>query len=266
MSQSEITFRSFDGTQLLGTREEPELPPERSVVLVHGGGVTRDEGGFYVRLAHALADAGITSLRFDLRGHGASGGRQEALTLSAAANDVRAAVDSMNPPVTLIGTSFSGGVCALVAAGDVPGLRSLVLFNPLFDYKRRFVEEKPYWSGDRLDPEVAAILDRDGYLEHSPTFKLGRAMLNEVFQLDARHALSHVTVPTLLVHGSRDTFIGIGSSRAAADQLAADCTLIEVDGAQHGFAVHDDPGYADPQTHRWQALVIRETLAWLTGH
>ena len=58
----------------------------------------------------------------------------------------------------------------------------------------------------------------------------------------------------------------VDSSREAADQVSAKCTLIEIDGAQHGFAVHDDPAYLEPQTLEWQALVIRETVAWITGH
>ena len=264
MSTYELTFRSLDGTPLAGTMTAPSSSPERSVVLVHGGGVTRDEGGFFVRLADGLAAAGIASLRFDLRGHGASGGRQEEMTLAAVANDVRAALDEVQAPATLIGTSFSGGACAVVAASY--GLRNLVLFNPLLDYKRRFVDEKPYWAADRIDPEFAALLDRDGYVEHSPTFRLGRALLNEVFHLSARDALARVTVPTLIVHGSKDTFIDIESSRRAADEVAGECTLIEIDGAQHGFAVHDDPGYADPQTQDWQALVIRETATWIAAH
>ncbi|GAA3394413.1 alpha/beta hydrolase [Cryptosporangium minutisporangium] len=262
-----VTFRSHDGTRLIGTLAVPPHPPTRSAVLVHGGGVSRDEGGFYVRLAEALTAAGIASLRFDLRGHGESGGRQEELTLAAVANDVRAALDEVSrlaAPPTLIGTSFSGGICALVAASCT--LRSLVLYNPLLDYKRRFVDEKPYWSGDRINPAAAAELDRCGYVEHSPSFKLGRALLNEVFHLSARDALRRIATPTLLVHGSKDTFVNVDSSREAVDQVPAKCTLIEIDGAQHGFAVHDDPDYADPRTREWQALVIRETVAWITTH
>lgn len=50
-------------------------------MLVHGGGVTREGGGFFARLAAGLGVAGGASLCFDLRGHGDSEGRQEVLTL-----------------------------------------------------------------------------------------------------------------------------------------------------------------------------------------
>ena len=130
--QVDITLRSHDGTRATGTPTSPH-DASQSAVLVHGGGVTRDEGGFYVRLADALAVGGIASLRFDLRGHGTSGGRQEELTPAAAANDVRAAIDEVHTPgvpVTVVGTSFSGGVCALVAAAGTPGLHNLAKRSP----------------------------------------------------------------------------------------------------------------------------------------
>jgi pimeloyl-ACP methyl ester carboxylesterase len=84
-------FRSPDGLFLKGTYHSPGAPPAAGLVLVHGGGVTREEGGFFTRMAAGLADRGVASLRFDLRGHGESGGRQEDLTLSGILNDIHAA-------------------------------------------------------------------------------------------------------------------------------------------------------------------------------
>jgi hypothetical protein len=39
---------------------------------------------------------------------------------------------------------------------------------------------------------------------------------------------------------------------------------MEVDGAQHGFAVHDDPAYVERQTQEWQQAVIDRTVRWFT--
>jgi uncharacterized protein len=67
---SATSFRTLDGLYLAGPFVEPDEPCDLAVVLVHGGGVTREEGGFFTRLAAGLGAAGVASLRFDLRGHG----------------------------------------------------------------------------------------------------------------------------------------------------------------------------------------------------
>ncbi|MGI8450810.1 MAG: alpha/beta hydrolase [Streptosporangiaceae bacterium] len=263
-------FRSLDGLQLHGTLHVPSSVRGPAVVLVHGGGVTREEGGFFARLASGLAEAGLPSLRFDFRAHGESEGQGEDLTIAGVANDIRSAVTHVRQvtgsgPVGLIGASFGGGISAFFAARHPDQVHRLVLFNPLLDYKKRFIGDKPEWDGDQITEQAGQKLTAQGFLTHSPTFKLGRALLNEIFYLNPGQVLSDITAPTLFVHGTRDTFVPIASSRAAVGQITrAEARLIEIDGAQHGFAVHDDPLYREPQTQQWQASVIRSVTAWLT--
>lgn len=62
----------------------------------------------------------MASLRFDLRGHGESQGRQQEMTLSAHSNEIRVALDHAHEAtgfnsVSLIGAS-SGGAHATGAA------------------------------------------------------------------------------------------------------------------------------------------------------
>lgn len=68
------------------------------------------------------------------------------------------------------------------------------------------------------------------------------------------------------MHGTKDTFIPVESSRSAARRLTVEHRLMEVDGAQHGFAVHDDPSYANPQSQQWQAEVISAVVDWISCH
>jgi uncharacterized protein len=266
----QVEFRALDGLRLRGTLLVPSSVRGPAVVLVHGGGVTREEGGFFARLASGLAEAGLPSLRFDFRAHGDSEGQGEDLTIAGVANDIRAAIINVREmtgsgPVSLIGASFGGGISAFFAARYPDQVSRLVLFNPLLDYKKRFIDDKPEWDGDQISEQAGQKLTAQGFLAHSPAFKLSRALLNEIFYLNPRQALSELTAPTLLVHGTRDTFVPVESSRAAAGQITrAEGQLIEIDGAQHGFAVHDDPLYREPQTQQWQASVIRSVTAWLT--
>lgn len=78
--------------------------------------------------------------------------------------------------------------------------------------------------------------------------------------------LGDIKAPTLIVHGTRDPFVPVQSSRWAVQQLTVEYRLIEVQGAQHGFAVHDDPSYANPQSQQWQADVIRIVADWISCH
>ncbi len=262
------TLRTLDGLHLATTLVVPEVVTSHAVVLVHGGGVTRDEGGFFTRLAAGLAEVGITSLRYDLRGHGDSDGPMEQATLAAHLNDIRVALDFLRastngPSPSLLGTSFGGGLCAYYAAKRPDELRRLVLLNPQLNYLDRYVYQKPHWVEDHLDTAASRQLSQQGYLQHSPTVRHGRAFLNEVFWLNPFDVLHEISTPTLLVHGTQDTFVPVETSRQADALLRCEHQLIEIDGAQHGFAVHDDPEYANPQSQTWQTFVIRQVIDWL---
>jgi predicted alpha/beta hydrolase len=95
MPEQHVTIRSRDGLHLAGTLVRQDTPADQAVVLVYGGGVTREEGGFFTRLAAGIAQDGVTALRFDLRGHGDSEGRQEDLTIAGILGDIDASIASV---------------------------------------------------------------------------------------------------------------------------------------------------------------------------
>lgn len=263
------SIRTLDGLHLAGTIVTPDQPPAHAVVLVHGGGVTREEGGFFTRLANGLADAGIASLRFDLRGHGESDGRQEELTLSMILNDIRVALAALREStgaaeVSLLGASFGGGICGYYAAKRPDELTRLVLLNPQFDYKKRTIDTRDYWHSDVISDERAQELNETGAVQFTPTLKHGRPLLNEVFWLKPNEILGEIQTPTLIAHGNADTLVPIDGSRQAVAQFTAPVELVEIEGSQHGFAVHDDPQYLNPKSQEYQAEVIGIVANWLT--
>src|SRR5258708_4949317 len=204
-SEHSVRLRTLDGLNLAATLVTPDESPDHAVVLVHGGGVTREEGGFFARLASGLAGAGAASLRFDLRGHGESEGRQEDLTLATILNDIRVALAHVREAtgasaVSLLGASFGGGICGYYAAKRPAEIHRLVLLNPQFNYKWRTIDSRQYWSNDYLSDEVAQQLTENGYLQFTPSLRHGRAILNEVFWLEPQTVLRSIAAPTLLVH------------------------------------------------------------------
>jgi pimeloyl-ACP methyl ester carboxylesterase len=126
-----VTFPG-NGFNLTGTLSQPSGSPNAkgrypAIILVAGSGFQdRDENiagvPVFAQLAGGLADAGYYVLRYDKRGTGQSGGREEAATIDDYAEDLRAAVrfvrerrDVDPKRVVLFGHS-EGAWVALVAA------------------------------------------------------------------------------------------------------------------------------------------------------
>ncbi|MEU3876604.1 alpha/beta hydrolase [Streptomyces sp. NPDC029704] len=75
--------------------------------------------------------------------------------------------------------------------------------------------------------------------------------------------LSAVRAPPLVVHGTKDTFVPVESSRRYVRSFGGPAVLMELDGAEHGCAVHKGPQYLHPQTQAWQAEVIERVTGFL---
>jgi pimeloyl-ACP methyl ester carboxylesterase len=264
---SETHTVSADGLRLPGSACVPEHC-RGAVLLVHGGaGLDRHEGGLFGRLAEALASAGFASFRFDHRAYISSKDSSLELSLHGVANDVRAGIRFIRThcrgqSIHLCASSFGGGATVIVARDD-PELRSLVLINPLVDYRRRLLEEKPFWKEGRLTAAGAAQLRKDGYLPHGEHIRMGRCLINEAAQFDPHLVLPHVQAPTLIVHGTADQRIPHGWSENHLRQLPH-AELMLVDGADHGIAASNDSEFRDPRTISWHRLLFAKAIAWIS--
>lgn len=122
---NELWFRTADGTRLVGHRFGGTKPGSRTaVVLAHQSNGDLCE---WVPYARRLAARGFFAFPFDLRGHGASKGRQEYGRLGL---DVAAAVRATRSlgarRVIVVGASL-GGIAGVVGAASVrPPVAGLV--------------------------------------------------------------------------------------------------------------------------------------------
>jgi len=262
---TDVTIRSSDGLELPGTMCIPDAP-RGAAVLVHGGaGMDRHEGGMFDRFSAALAEAGIASTRFDHRLF--LGTKDESLELSLAGieSDIRAAIRHTRACISpqrlqLCGSSFGGGATALVASELGEQLHSLVLVNPLLDYRARLLEEKSFWKNGTLTTEAARLLRQQGWLPHGDDIRMGRCLINEAAGFDARLLVSRVLTPTLIAHGTADQRI----PHAASQELAALLPrgeLWSVEGADHGIVEKDDANSTHRRTLEWQRLLFAKAIA-----
>lgn len=229
---------SRDGTHLDAAVRVAEAP--RAVaLLVHGITVDKDEGGMYVRLAEGLADVGIVSARFSFRGHGASGGRSQDMTIAGEVEDLYAAVDwivrQFDLPLFVVAGSF-GAVPTLLADPSrvVERLAGLVLWNPVLDLRATFLRPDLPWGRENFNPSALAKLLRQGHLDVDGTFRLGRELFEEFATLDPRSSFVGGTVPSLVIHGDRDSYVSYSIAADACSERA-NCEFHSVRGSDHGF-------------------------------
>lgn len=269
MNEIDIEFSSLDGIKLRGTLLTAEKKQSLSI-LVHGITTDRNEDGFYTDLANLLSKRGISSLRFDLRGHGKSEGRYEDVTLCGVINDVGAAVNELrkylksDEKVSIIAASFGGGLAAYWCSEHISEVSKLVLLNPLLDYGKRMLYPKEFWNGTRLTDSGIKELAKKGWLPHGD-FRMGRHLIDELPLIRPYEKMSAITCPILTIHGDRDSSVPIDIARQYGLPNAS-CEFMTIEGAEHGFTYPDDEDGTRPETIKFQNMVFEKISSWLGDH
>ena len=119
-----------DGIALSAILEKPEGPGNGALVIqLHGFTGTKDRP-HNIRAAEAMREMGFATLRFDLYGHGESGGEFRKHTLYKWISNTLAVIDWAREmgysEIWLSGHSQGGLVAALVAGMEADRIRGLI--------------------------------------------------------------------------------------------------------------------------------------------
>jgi len=223
--------------------------------------------GLFARLADALAERGVASLRYDPRGCGESEGAWEESDLFTRIDDARDAIGAMRSRSELdlrrcavIGHGEGAVVAISVAVGD-PAIGAAGLIGPAArsfrDVLRRGVAERSRTAVDREHPVVAA-LDRSAeeLIEHADRrqermpIRIGDEVVNfglagweQAFHTPALALATMLHRNVVIAHGTADVWADPDESRLlegilrkAGNQPA----LQEIEGARHDLVEADD--------------------------
>lgn len=249
--ESKHRFRSYDGTLLEGTLSVARSSSEAVALLVHGITSSRDEFGLFSGLAAYLADAGISSLRFDYRCHGMNEQSLETLTLSGVVNDIEAAAEvalekTGGKHIHVVGMSFGGGLSAYWGAMTARPVASVVMFAPVIDYEQDVLGQYDLLTDGALTSEAARQLATQGYLDPDGNH-YGPALINELRYVSGIVGLRHLRCNSLILHGDADSVVPYASSEKFST-LNRNCRLVNIPGTDHGFGVNDDEDLTSPET------------------
>jgi pimeloyl-ACP methyl ester carboxylesterase/DNA-binding CsgD family transcriptional regulator len=213
---------------------------------------------------------------FDKRGTGLSDRVPGLPTLEVRMDDVRAVMDAAGSErAAILGVSEGGAMSTLFAATYPERTTALVVIGSYArrlqeaDYpwgttreeRLRFVEHvEGAWGGDmRLAVRAPSLVDDERfrewwatYLRMSASPGAAAALTRMNMEIDVRHVLPAIRVPTLVIHRTDDQTVTVGNGRYLARQIPG-ARYVELAGDDHLPFVGD------------QEAVLREIEIFLTG-
>ena len=234
-----------DGIRLSAVLELPEgRGPCPLVICLHGFTSSKDRS-HNVLAAEAMRDAGFATLRFDLYGHGESGGEFRKHTLYKWISNTMTVIDYARrlgyTEMYLSGHSQGGLVAALTAGMEPDRIKGLILRAPAF-----MIPE-----GAREGNLLGRTFDPEHIPESVPTIKgleLDGNYIRVAQAVRVEDALSRFRRPVLILHGDGDDVVPLADSRRAAE-LYTDCELSVIAGETHHFDRY--PGQMQERIRRW---------------
>lgn len=193
---------------------------------------------------------------FDRRGQGLSDRPSSATTLEETMDDALAVMEAAGSKrAAVFGESEGGTAAALLAATYPERIHSLILWgayarvvrgpdNPdgiPVDVLDRFLERiDSDWGGPFAIRTFAPSVADDprwrdawaSYLRRGTSPSGAKALIGLYRDIDARHVLGSISVPTLVAHSRRDRVVPIALARYMADRIP-DARMLEIDSDDH---------------------------------
>ena len=257
-------YRSTDltmtsrGARVPVTLVIPERPANETsplIVMAHGHGGSRQEGGGYEQAAEAFARRGIASIRMDFPGCGDSREPFTENNLTNMIKDMQAARDYAetrasidNERVGLLGYSMGGRVVALLSEID-PSYRVMALWTPAVSPGAE--RELSSLGGPNTYYTLRQKARATGIATYTTRWgselALGPQWFTDIENSVPLDAVSRFTGPLLVLYGDKDDVVVPDVSEAAIRAAASSSDVVRhiVEDADHGLGFYDNrPGIA----------------------
>ncbi len=224
------------------------------VVMAHGHGGSREEGGGYTRLAQTLSESGIATIRMDFPGCGDSTESFTANNLSNMLADIGASEDyalrtlNVDPErVGLMGYSMGGRLMSLYSAKN-PDREVMAVWAPAVNPEPMF-----HMFGGQSEYELLRdTAQRTGEARYTTVWGselvLGAQWFADMEASKPLDALSRYQGSLLVVYGDEDEAVypATVEQGIAAASSARDIVAVKIPTAKHGLGFYTQrPEIAD---------------------
>ncbi len=248
--EEKISLVNAHGEKLAGIKTTPQIKhrPLPAVLLVHGFGVTKEEGGMFDELAAHLSSYGIIVFRFDFSGRGQSEGDYFETSLTKQKEELKLMLEiiqsdkSVDPKkIGILAQSF--GTCSTIALA--PEVNTIILMGSLA-HPSELLAQPAKW--EKFDPDGISRKTKSS----GEVINIGSQFWSDVKNYNLTKSISKISCPILFIHGSEDKSVPT-SEMETLFKNAQNPKKIILEGAEHNFK---------PKREEMYSIVIN----WFQGH
>lgn len=231
--KQKLSIQSKSGATLSAVLSNPTEDKNNLIVVFCHGFLSSKEKPIYNILESILNKENVSTLRFDLYGHGESTGKLEDVTVSKAVDDALSVLNFIKEQgytnIGLFGSSF-GGMAAIITASKIDNLKFLILKAPVSDLKSKLSVK---YKDEVKDWKKRGWINR---VSHKGNLtKLNYSFFEDSGKHDCYELAKKIRVSTLIIHGELDESVPLEQSKKTAS-LIKNSRLEIIPGSNHMFS------------------------------
>jgi putative redox protein len=252
MRTERFEFPSSRGDRLAARLDIPDGPAARAHALFAHCFTCGKDVHAASRVAAALAERGIATLRFDFTGLGGSDGEFANTGFSSNVEDLVAAADHLRatgrPAALLIGHSL-GGAAVLAAAERIPEARAVAVIGAPFEVAHvvgQFAERVP-----EIEARGEAQVRLGGR-----SFTIRQAFLDDARAQGQAERIAHLRRALLVLHSPADAVVGVENAKHIFEAAKHPKSFVSLDDADHLLTRRADAAYAAAVLAAWASRYL----------